>query len=183
MEPLQHGLLQEKDCDPSLIILFSEPETKQQWSSFHFFQSKHPCCMKQYNLSAEIMSQSHCDTSEAFLQNTNQSQNTKRDTFLAPSVTCRAVNRISLTYSNNRFVSGEPILPWHPPSEELYPLCLKVLFRLCEVDDTIAYIMVFARQDIWYKYDVYEPPLPSTNLYLHFFNSAQYFFLLQLYSS
>lgn len=51
------------------------------------------------------------------------------------------------------------------------------------MDDTIAYIMVFARQDMWYKYDVYEPPLPSTNLYLHFFNSAQYFFLLQLYFS
>lgn len=59
------------------------------------------------------------------------------------SVTCRAVNRISLTYSNNRFVSGEPILPWRPPSEELYPLCLKVLFGLCEVDDTIAYIYIY----------------------------------------
>lgn len=87
------------------------------------------------------------------------------------AVTCGAVNRTSLTYSNNYFVTNECVLPWHPPSDELHTLCLKVLFGLCEVDDTIAYIfffMVFARQDIWYTNDVYKPSLLFTNLYLHF---------------
>lgn len=116
-QPLVHlyewSLFSMDYCKKKIAILHwlsssQSQKQSQQWSSFHVFQSKHPCCVKQYNLSAEIMSQSHCDTSEAFLQNTNQSQNTKRDTFLAPasaqspaeqsteSLWPTAINRLSL---------------------------------------------------------------------------------------
>lgn len=76
------------------------------------------------------------------------------------SVTCRAVNRISLTYSDNQFVTSESIWPWHPPSEELHPLHLKILFGLCEVDNTVAYIYMYIYHGLCktrYKNDVSEP--------------------------
>lgn len=87
------------------------------------------------------------------------------------SVPCRAVTRIILTYSKNQFVPSEPILPWHPPSEELHPLHLKV-------DDTIAHLYLYIYLYLWWSLQdkmygtsmkCMNPSLPFTDLFLYFY--------------
>lgn len=135
MEPLQHGLLQEKDCNPSLIIHCSKspkqatakqlPLPPEQAALVR--EATHPVCWD--NVTAPLWHQPSISLGQK-PKSKHKMRRIPCSSFC--SITCRAV-RESLTYSDNQFITGESILPWHPPSEELYPLCPKKLFGFCDI--------------------------------------------------
>lgn len=117
--------------------LLKEPETSHSKAASTSSRASSP--------GAGIMSQPHCDTSQA--PHLGQKPKSKHKMRRIPcssicSITCRAV-RESLTYSDSQFIPSESTLLWHSPSEELHPLCPKKSFGFCDVYHKVPVLQRF----------------------------------------